>query len=169
MDNNSNFEQQFTQEVKASVAQPVYESSPAQNKSSSKALPIVAIILAVTVLVESIVLAITLTNYFASFSGSEEAPIDESSSSDNTYSYDADGDLIGMSLTCTAQDGSSYALKATGSYQQLNNLGIVVNSGTYTLNNGSLISFSDNDKVLYYDGFDIADGLNIYECTKNDT
>ena len=167
MDNNSNFEQQFTQEVKASVAQPVYESSPAQNKSSSKTLPIVAIILAVTVLVESIVLAITLTNYFAFFSGSEDEAISEIALSNDTYSYNTSGDLVGINLTCTASDNFSYDLDIDGSYQYFNNSGITVNSGTYSISSNKIISLDDSDKTLYYDGFNIIDGVTIYECAEN--
>lgn len=167
MDNNGNFEQQFTQNLKASapVAQPV-----GADTGNSKLPLIIAIVLAVVTLIESIVLIITLTNYFSFFNTNgeeeeyyEEVPVDEEAYIDNNYNYDSEFNLTAFNVTCTSNDGASYTFDLTNNYSYS---GTPSSTGTYTINDSDLISLSNSDKVLYYNGVSVADGLTLYTCTE---
>lgn len=175
MDNSNSFEQQFAQNLKA-TAQPVqyYNTNPSGNSGNSKLSLVIIISLAAITLVESIVLLITLRNYFSTvnnyFALSEEysrgtttTDDEENDNVDNVYIYDDNENLTAMDVTCTTADGNSYSFTNTGTYT---GGGI---SGTYTITNDSLISLSGSSKVLYYDGSTVADGLTIYECKENNT
>ena len=166
MDNN-NFEQQFSQNVKSTV--------PAQSvtlrEEPSKLPLIIAVVLAAITLIESIILVITLVNYFQ-----EMAPVEDDIISEGDYGiiddglsgYSNDGDLIWLNLTCTNEDsGDKIVLTESKTIQQYKNSSIVGNN-TYSIVNDSLISLSgDENKVLFYDGYSIADGLKIYDCDFN--
>ena len=163
MDNNGNFEQQFTQNLKATAAPAPMATST--SSSASKLPLVIAIALAAITLVESIALVITLSNYFAITSGEDEGyevPVDEVV--DANYVYDNNYDLTAINFTCTAEDGSYYNLTTDNQFEQYNGAGSLAASGSYTIKNDSLISLSGSNKVLYYDGFDIADGLTVYIC-----
>ena len=163
MDNND-FEQQFTQKVKSSVppAQPV-----AVREEPSKLPLIIAAVLAAITLIESIVLVITLINYFQIINPIEDDNIAESDYfvDDGLSGYDENGSLIWLNLTCTNKDsGDKIVLTESKSFQQYKGSS-VTESNTYTIVNDSLISLSgDEEKVLFYDGYSIADGLKIYDC-----
>lgn len=164
MDNNSNFEQQFTQNLKASAPASVTATTTA---SDNKLPLIVAIVLAVITLVESIVLVITLNNYFSLVNtgeeGDYEVPI-EDESVDNSYVFDENYNLIAVNLTCVADDGASYNFTTDNTFEQYNGAGSLTASGSYTITNDSLISLTGSNKVLYYDSLDVADGLTVYTC-----
>lgn len=171
MDNNSDFAQQFTQNIKATATQPAYTTQPPVASNGAKLPLIVAAILAVVVLVESIALIITLNNYFSFFgennSYGEEAATTEDGYTDGNFIYDANDNLTAMNLTCTTEDGRSYGFSIDGKYQQLSGPDILSSFGTYTITNDTLIALNNsanNGKVLYYDGLNLADGLTIYEC-----
>ena len=163
MDNNGNFEQQFTQDLKTVAPAPV----KAPSTGSNKVLLAVTIALIVITLVESIALVITLSNYFSIMNegsdGIEEVSLEEEPDANN-YTYDNDYNLLASGLTCVAEDGSSYEFTLDNKYEQYNGAGSLAASGPYTITNDSLISLSGSNKVLYYDGFDLADGLTIYTC-----
>lgn len=173
MDNSSNFEQQFTQNLKATAPQQpmMYEAKLEGTSGNSKLSLVVIIALAAITLLESIVLIITLSNYFTAvndyFAIEDDYEGEEDIISDddiyNAYVYDSNYNLTAMELTCTADDGSSYSFTKSNSYTGGGN------SGAYTITNDSLVSLSGSGKVLYYDGFDLADGLTIYKCETNAT
>lgn len=77
MDDNSNFEQQFRQNLQATPTPP--RETPKHASPNSKLPLIIAIILAVIVLLETFALVITLSNYFGVFEygSSEEETYDE--------------------------------------------------------------------------------------------
>ena len=168
MDNNGNFEQQFTQNLKATAPAPV----PTTATAGTNKLPLViAIALAAITLVESIVLIITLSNYFSLVNGDSDAyeiPT-EGSSDAEAYAYDDDYNLTAVSLSCVAEDGSSYKLTIDNQFEQYNAAGSLAASGPYTITNDNLISLAGSNKVIYFDGFDIADGLTIYTCEEATT
>lgn len=169
MDNNSNFEQQFTQNLKATAPAP----APTMTTAGTGKLPlVVAIALAAITLVESIVLITTLNNYFSLVNGDSdvyEVPVEGSSSDTEAYAYDDDYNLTAVSLTCVAEDGSSYELTIDNQFKQYNAAGSLAASGPYTITNDNLISLAGSNKVIYFDGFDIADGLTIYTCEEATT
>ena len=168
MDNNSNFEQQFTQNLNAGAP----TMQPIETTTGSSKLPlIVAIALAAITLVESIVLIITLSNYFSLANDTYSEDIEEESAVDevivdNNYNYDDNDNLVSLNATCTNNSGATYTLKTDNSYT-LSGSDSANTSGTYTVTNDSLISLSGSNKVLYYDGISLADGLTIYECEEN--
>ena len=164
MDNND-FEQQFTKNLKDSapvVAQPMEASV-----GSSKLPLIVAIVLAVVTLVESIALIIALNNVNTalSFNEVEEYTDEELAEGDyydeENFTYDEDFNITAFKDTCTASDGSSYTFDLSNKYSLS---GASSSNGTYTVVDGDLIALSNSDKVLYYNGVNVADGLTIYEC-----
>ena len=177
MDNND-FEQQFAQNVKASVTQPAVQSPTAYEPSTTHTastitnkLPlIIAIALAAVTLVESIALIITLSNYFSIVNGDYEEGIDTVDSEDyldDNFVYDDSYNLVAVNLNCTTEGGAKLTLTADSKYQLLSAPNSLNEFGTYTITNDSLISLNNTDgtsKVLYYDGFNIADGLTIYSC-----
>lgn len=166
MDNTGNFEQQFTQNVKSAATQPVYEAKLGSAPSGSKLPIVIAIALAAIVLVESIALIITLGNYFSltNNSGTEEIEMDNAYQEDSDYVYNDNDELTAIKLTCEAPDGSYYVFDVNNKYEEHNSTSAIANSGTYKITHDKLISLSNGDKILYYDGFEIADGLTIYSC-----
>ena len=166
MDNNGNFEQQFTQDLKTVAPAPV----KAPSTGSNKVLLAVTIALIVITLVESIALVITLSNYFSITTADEEdygTPSNEETTDDSnvgSFIYDDDYNLTSFSLNCIADDGAYYNFGTDNKFEQYNGAGSLAASGPYSITNDNLISLSGSNKVLYYDGFEIADGLTIYTC-----
>lgn len=166
---NSSFEQQFTQSLNAAPLQ------PANNGMGKSKLPIIiSIVLAVIVVVESIALIITMNNYLAivdevpAYDEDEGYIEDEEGEEaiDNNYVYNDSDALVAMNANCKATDGSAITLDTSGNYTAT---GPLAGSGTYTITNDSLISLSGSNKVIYYDGWDLADGLTIYSCEEDTT
>ncbi len=163
MDNNGNFEQQFTQNLKdgTSVAQ---LAEPTTNNSK---LPlIVAIVLGVITLLETIALIISLTNRPTTTSFEEgDEYLEEANVGDDDYAgnfnYDNELNLTSFNATCTSNDGASYSFNISNKY---NFSGSPAASGSYTITNSDLISLTDSNKVLYYNGIYVADGLTVYMC-----
>lgn len=163
MDNNS-FEQQFTQSLNAVPLQ-----SADSGMGKSKLPVIISIVLAVIVVIESIALIFIVNN--PSSGTEEDYDVDdgyieeEEDYVDNNYAYDDNDNLIAMNASCKATDGSTITLDTSGKYTAT---GPLAGSGTYTITNDSLISLSGSDKILYYDGWSLADGLTIYSCEETD-
>ena len=160
MDNN-NFEQQFTQNLKAMPMQ------PAEASGSSKLPLVISVALAVIVIVQSIALIITLTNYFsiangeAEYSDVEEEPVISDDYNDSDYVYDSEDNLTAVNITCKGSNGASIQLTTDNKYQSGSDY------GTYTIIRDSIVPVTSSDgtkKVLYYDGVILADGTTIYDC-----
>lgn len=163
MDNND-FEQEFSQKVKSSVS----PSKPVTVSGEPSRLPlIIAAVLAAITLIESIILVITLVNYFQEMNPIvDDAVVEEDYYvEDGLSGYDNDGNLIWLDLTCTNKDsGDKIILSKSNTLQQFEG-STLVKSSTYSIVNDSLISLSgDEGKVLFYDGWSVADGLKIYDC-----
>ena len=165
MDNNSNFEQQFTQNLKASapVAQPVAAST-----ENNKLPLIIAIVLAIVTLVETIALIISLTTRPTTVTTTSqpetyygEVPVEGEDYIDEDYTYDDDFNLTAFRATCTAEDGSTYTFDLSNNFTKS---GDSSSNGTYSITDSDLISLSNSDKVLYYNGISVADGLTVYTC-----
>lgn len=171
---NNNFEQQFAQNLQATAAQA--QPYTAAASSSSKLPLVVAIALAAVTLVESIVLIITLSNYFSIVKETNEEVSEEYSLGDDydaeaNYVYDEDYNLTAFEATCTNEDGSSFIFTKNNTFEELNSASSTVNSGTYSIINDDIIplSSSSTNKVLYYNGFMVADGTKLYNCEENTT
>lgn len=177
MDNN--YEQEFIKKVKT-TNQPTPPNRRTQ--SSAEAKPslalIVAIILAITVLVESVALIVFAVNYgevldLYGDTGIEypEEPTSDSPeelSSDSDFDYDDDLNITAFNLTCTNEDDSQYVFTKSGTYQKSNSASNAIDSGTYSIiNSGAIVLDSANqseDKIVYYDGYDIIEGTSFYTC-----
>ena len=166
MDNN-NFEQQFTQNVKSVT--PV--QSVVAGEGSSKLPLIISIVLGAVTLIESIILVVTLVNFFQVVNPAEEeinADVEEYDTigdEDEFVGYNDNDEVDWLNLTCTNEEtGNQYVLTQSKNFQKYENSSLV-NSGSYAVFNDSLVSLSgDEGKVLFFDGYSIADGLTVYDC-----
>ena len=166
MDNN--YEQQFAQSLNTTP-------TPVKAGSNSKLPLIVAIILAVITLVESIALLASLTNQsnltITENVEEDTEDIDDTEYSAAEYKFDDDDNVIALKLNCKDENGSSFELTTDQTYQQSNGSGQVFESGTYTITRDGIISLSgsnNNGRVIFYDGLILADGNTIYKCQTNE-
>ncbi len=169
---NQNFEQQFTQNVRSSAAQP----TGVESGSSSKLPLVISIALAAIVLVESIVLLITISNYSNAVNNYFSDEVDEgevveggvidNDTVEDDYVYDDEGNLTAMEITCTNESGTKIKLDKSNKLEILDSSSNVTASGSYTILRDSVISLagSSNDRTFYYDGLILADGTTIYDC-----
>ena len=173
MDNN-NYEQQFQQNLQNSMVQ-----QPGGNMQKTSKVPIiVAAVLGVVVLIETIVLVATMSNN-STIAEDEEiydetALEEETIEEDDSYVYDDDGNLVGVNITCATENGASFALTTDNKYSQYDATSNPVGSGTYSIIESSVIPLTsanagDPQKVLYYDGWILADGTTIYNCENEAT
>ena len=169
MDNN-NFEQQFTQNIKATPTQAMVPPADAGGSGGGSRLPlIVALALGAITFVESIVLLITLVNYF-SYVGDDYSPDEDTYVDDyidnGDYKYDDDDNLIAFKETCRGENGSYYSFGSDNKYQFFDSSSNPTDSGTYTLTKEAIITLNGNsqNKTLYYSGSFVADGAVIYDC-----
>lgn len=188
MDNANDFEKQFTENVKSATQQfsrngelsipPQQASQPTpQPKPNTKPVELhnpsiflitAIVILAIVVLVEAIALVVLINNLFYSEPDNyvDDTETSEDNVQDDKYIYDLDGKLSAMNLTCTTEDNSIYAFKTDGTYQYGDSTSSSV-SGTYFITNDNLVSLqgpNSSNKILFYDGLNLADGLTIYVC-----
>ncbi|MBQ3432837.1 hypothetical protein IJG22_00890 [Candidatus Saccharibacteria bacterium] len=173
MDNSNDYNQQFIQSVKASVqSQPIPPQKTTSSRTQNSSIIYTAIIIAlvIVILVESITIAVLINNLF--YGEGDDGYIDNTETaaedlSHGNYIYGSDGKLVALNAKCiNNNDGSSYEFTTEGDYHY-NNSGALPSSGIYTIQNDSLISLQSSlsgDKVLYYDGLNLADGLTIYVC-----
>ena len=139
-------------------------------KSSTSSATIIAIIvLALIILVESIALTITLTNYFGLFSS--EIDYDTATESDyiypgNNFNYSKDGKLISMDAKCASDDYGYILFSKDNTFQQYNNSNELIDKGSYTITNSIVISLTNNSskRLLSFDGFRLADEEVMYDC-----
>lgn len=176
--NNNNYEQEFIKNIKQ-VSQPMPSPQPAPRTSSNASILslVIAIVLAFIVLIESIVLAVFAVNYFTPEEEFEEitTTVDDSPealSAASSYTYDENYGITAFNLTCTAEDGATYTFTKAKEYQQTDASSNPVSSGTYSIiNSGAVVlddpSTSGEDKIVYYDGYDIIDGVTFYTCVED--
>lgn len=175
MDNN-NYEQQFIQNTRQSN-QPMAPRPAAAPSTSGSVLPLViAIILAFIVLIESIVLAIFAVNYFTPEEEFEDITTvndsPEALSAAGSYTYDANYGITAFNLTCTSDDGATFTFTKAKEYQQTDTSSNPVSNGTYSIINSGAVVLDDpntsgEDKIVYYDGYNIIDGVTFYACEEN--
>lgn len=169
--NNDNFEQQFAKNVQqqVSVAPP---TSSVTNQSSTSSTPsalpwVIVAILSAVVLLQVVVLIIVLINFIPESFGESTTETDETSvvSSDSNYVYDDEERLVAFNAVCTNEDnGDNFTFSVDQKYTSPNG------SGTYSIVRDSVIVLDDDkDKVFYYDGIILADGLTIYDCEEYST
>ena len=166
--NNDNFEQQFSQKVKATM--PPAPAAPVVATGGSSLPLIVAIVLGVITLLESVVLIFTLINYFQLANPGEVETVPEAEyiegGDDGLSGYDDSGNLIWLNLTCTNKEsGNKFVLTKSNKYQYYTG-STISESGDYAIVNDNLVSLSgsNSSKVIYYDGYSLADSLTLYDC-----
>ena len=180
---NNNYEQEFIQNVKR-TSQPVPSRQTALKTSANTSVAplVIAIILALVVLIESIALAIFAVNYGEAldlYGGDYSSEIEYDSVSDSpealseasSYNYDDDYNITAFDLTCTTDDGSKYTFTKSKSYQKTDASSNSTSSGSYSIiNSGAVVLNSSNtneEKIVYYDGYDIIEGTTFYACEEN--
>ena len=162
---NQDFEQQFTQNVRSSVIKPV----AAEGSGPSKLPIIIAVILTLIVVVESIALFATIGNYSTAakeYLAYEEITPELDNGTESNYSYDDEYNLTAMEITCTNENGAKITLSKSNKLEIFDANSTLIDSGDYTITYDSIISFtgSGNDRPLYYDGSFLADDTVIYDC-----
>ena len=159
---NENFRQQFTQNVKAASAPPV-----AVVESPSRLPFIISIALAAIVLVESIALLVTMTNYFSIANEVElgDEVVTEENYTETNYFFTDEGKLKAFYLVCTSEAGNKFIFNKDNTYTKADSNSSQTGSGNYSITNDSIVSLDgSSDKILYYDGFSIAEGTTLYNC-----
>lgn len=176
---SSNYEQEFINNIKQ-TGQPALSPHPAP-KSTSNASVIqltIIIILAIIVLIESVALAIFIVNYgevldlYGDYETEyNEETIDDSPealSQSSSFSYDKKYNITAFNLVCTAEDDSKYTFSKSGEYQKSSSSSDSTESGIYSIiNSGAVVLNNPNqteDKIVYYDGYDIIEGVTFYTC-----
>lgn len=141
-----------------------------QPTASSPNLPlIVAIILALVVLVESIVLVFFGINFFGSHDD-DYVPLEESSdinTEDGSVKYDDADTITALNLKCSGDDGFTITFDDTMNYVTTGSSQLG-ESGTYSIVNGEAIVLNSNtgqERVVYFDDFSIVDGIKFYSCS----
>ena len=164
MDNDNSFQQQFVQNVKTTTVE------ASTQKSSAQFLPLViAAILGVIVIIQSIALIMIGSNLSSLFN--DDVPEDTTESIDNTdvadpYIYNENKELVAITSTCKADDGSSLALTKTNTFEEYDSNNSLIGSGTYKITRDSVFNFqkSSGDRTLFFDGFTLTDGTTFYNC-----
>ena len=153
-----------------STVTPSVVAVPRPTTSQSPLALVVAIILGIIVILESIALIVAIANYptstdSSSLADEENADTAEVSTeySESSYRYSDSGDLVAFSGTCNNSEGATLKLNKENTYSKVNPSGATTESGNYEITRGNIISTS-NGGVMYYDGYSVADGLNIYNC-----
>ena len=184
------FKKEFLQGVKQStvtpheaIISPTTNDAPfvddgGQNKSAlSKILLVVFIVLSV---VEFIAIIILVNNRSLSNKAigestdlateeDEEDVLDAEESeltSKIKYSFDENGNIVAMNLTCTNKNGASFSFDQDRTYRE-NGGSSATNSGAYSVSYGELIVIANSrgeEKTLFYDGLLLFDGKEVYNC-----
>lgn len=179
MDNN--FEQDFFNKVReASVMNqqaahtpqvlPNTQTEKAEKTHHKHTLLIPFIISIGVIFIETIALIIFIINAslpqepsYVAFSETDNEGDDEANTSEITnsnYIFNVDNNLIAFNLKCTFND-KHFSFSSDNTYTENDN------GGTYSILNDSIVSIIDsneNSRTLYFDGFTLADGLDIYDC-----
>lgn len=160
-----NYEQQFMQNIKSGTSNKNPET-PSHKPASSLPL-VIAIILAIIVLIESIVLIIVLANLFGGYVSDLDVTYEISDDEEEYYIFDDQGDISAFSITCTSDDNSQYSFGKNQQYKAYNAESELLDSGSYSIIRSDIIVLgepSTNNKTLFYDGANVVDDLVFYEC-----
>ena len=190
MDNS--FEQEFINNVETAaktekgvteggtVVESAANNVAGAKPGSTKTLKIFVVILAVLVVVEALMIGFMALNYPKQTQDSEsiveeeeeEETVDGDEESDEgetvsgpEYVLDDDNNLVAFNLVCTGENGDVWTFKGDNSYSY-DGVSNEIENGTYTVLRDSIISLAGDQgsRVLYYDGFVVADGTTIYDC-----
>ena len=132
----------------------------------------IVVVLAVMILFETIVLSIVLVNASDSndsydFETTEDDIVVEDFDVDLGEEYDEEGNVVAIEQKCTSDGGEKFEFKYDKKYKRYGKDGDLVDEGSYDMVNGSLLALKDGTeagRVLYYDGYSVADGLTLYYC-----
>ena len=177
--NDNSYEQEFIKNVKRASG-PSVGGANSGATSSSKLPLVVSILLAIIVLVESVALIVFAINYAevldlygedvaVEYDSSKDSPEDLSENSN--FTFDNDYNVTAFNLECVSEDDAKYSFTKAGEYKKTDKTSAVTDSGSYSIvNSGAVILNSRSDaiggekKIVYYDGYNIMDGLNFYTC-----
>lgn len=170
--NGNNFGQAFTQGVKMEARD--IRAMSESNKRTVKYLITVIVILTVICLLEGIFLISMMLNR----TNDEEidTPVVMNDSPDalggNGLYFDDDYNIIAFDYKCVNSDGAGYLFMENNTYQQFGVQSEVIDEGDYSIvNSGAVIlsgaSGSESERIVYYDGYSIMDGIVFYDCKEN--
>ena len=165
---NDSFKNQFKQNIQTTLAR-----EQVTTKSADSKLPLaIALALAAVLIVETIALMVFIINYIPS-SVSEPSYSDEGSEYlAGSYLYDENSDLYAINVECTSESGAVFSFSINNQYNELTQDSSDTN-GTYSISHSKLILLSEprsngEERVLYFDGFSLADGTTFYDCQDKD-
>ncbi|MBQ6414609.1 hypothetical protein IJI28_03255 [Candidatus Saccharibacteria bacterium] len=179
--NNSNYEKEFINSIKQTGQQiPLSQQKLKIATNTSKPHLAITIILAIIVLIESVALAILAFNYgeVLDLYGNNEPEYNETTnndspealSNDNDFTYGENYEVTAFNLICTNGDGSKYTFTKSKNYQKTDTSLGSTESGTYSIVNGGAVILNNpnqtEEKIVYYNGYDIMEGTTFYTCDK---
>ena len=183
MDKNDTFEQEFIQNTKISPQpvdqQPIDDFAQTKVPSPSSLPLIIAAVLSMVVIIESIVIAALVLNNNARNADEDEgsnyvevSPPDTFPYEERGYIYNSTYDIISLDLTCIADDNSEYSFTKTNTYNKRDNAGNTIDSGSYTIIKNSIVSLDSSTnpsstKNLFADGENVIEDSIFYDCEEN--
>ena len=141
-------------------------------KRQQKTAWMVVAVLAVAIVLETIVFSVVIANSLNGggsndFEMTEEEVTSEDYDVDVGEEYDEEGNIVGIEQTCVSDDGGKFEFAYDKAYKRYDSGGNLIDDGVYDLVNGSLVALKDGEgvkQVLYYDGYNVAEGLSLYHC-----
>ena len=163
------FEEKFKKDLHNKM---VAESLQKKTDQKQSAAWVIVVILAVAIVLETIIFSIIIANY-VNKENSDDFEMTENDVTVEDYivdlgeEYDEEGNIVAIEQKCTSDGGEKFEFKYDKNYKRYGKDGDLVDEGSYDMVNGSLLALKDGTeagRVLYYDGYSVADGLTLYYC-----
>lgn len=167
MENDYDYRKEFQKKAKLDLLQELEVQ-----KRKQKRVWLVVIVLAVVIVLETITFSVILAkslngNEADDFAMTEEEVTPQDFDVDVGEEYDEEGNIVGIEQNCVSDDGGKFEFTYDKTYKRYDSDGSMIDNGIYDLVNDSLVALKDSEgvkKVLYYDGYDVAEGLSLYHC-----
>ena len=167
MENDYDYGKEFQKRAKLDLLQELEVQ-----KRKQKRVWLVVIVLAVVIVLETITFSVILANSLNGnetddFAMTEEEVTPQDFDVDVGEEYDEEGNIVGIEQNCVSDDGGKFEFTYDKTYKRYDSDGSMIDNGIYDLVNDGLVALKDSEgvkKVLYYDGYDVADGLSLYHC-----
>ena len=167
MENDNDYKKDFQKKAKLDFLRELDV-----RKRQQKTAWIVAAVLAVVIVLETIVFSVIIAR-FLNGDGLDDSEMTEEEITPQDFDvdvgeeYDEEGNIVGIEQNCVSSDDGKFEFAYDKTYKRYDSSGSLIDNGIYDLVNGSLVALKDGEevkKVLYYDGYNVADGLSLYRC-----
>ena len=167
MENDYDYRKEFQKRAKLDLLQELEVQ-----KRKQKRVWLVVIVLVVVIVLETITFSVIFANSLNGnetddFAMTEEDITPQDFDVDVGEEYDEEGNIVGIEQNCVSDDGGKFEFTYDKTYKRYDSDGSMIDNGIYDLVNDSLVALKDSEgvkKVLYYDGYDVAEGLSLYHC-----